>query len=176
MKNFVHLIFALLSVPLFAQEAQTNSVSLKHIMGQHAIDAGYNFTKHGSGPAISYIYYKTNKDVFDMGLNSEIGKIGLTKFTNYGARLVYNRTLGNAEEVVFLNFGGGLKTGVESYTNEYLKIDESVFYYGGLVNCTIEILFSKRLGVVLKADQNYILNSKLGELNWQLGGTIRYTF
>ena len=158
-----YLIFIVLYFPITIMYAQ----DLRHVPGINLVGASLGIAPCTEGSThileLNYSKYLRNNLVLNIGGQYETGDVQTTKVKNYLFAGGIDYTAFQARNFLYFNVGLSVLAGGETLTS-YNSEKKNSFVSGTAGNVNIETYFTNRIVLQIKAEQNYLPGSKLG--NW----------
>lgn len=127
MKNY---FFGLLMLLAVCSAAQTGPVymKVKHTKGIYGVDARYLLSKEGKGAYVGYTRFFANEFFFEIGGETEFGKVGYTDYKNLLVSGKIDRSIFNIKKIVYLNGFISGRIGMEVVSLDPKINDEQGYY------------------------------------------------
>ena len=172
-KYFLPTLFLAFGFLVAKGQEEKITLKLRHIKGSRGIGMGAGITKFSTYYELSYYYFLQDKYVIKPSLSFEIGKIGLTKYSEYSLVLGMDRCFIKYRDFVFLNGGLSSVIQLQNTHNDVLPQVNSYFPLGIALEANLEIFVLRKVAIFSSLSEIYSPHDKFGSFRYMLGGGLK---
>ena len=170
-KLTIVLLLLLVSISSFSQRFR-----VRHSTGAFAGDINFGFTEHGLIGEIGFTDFLSPEIQHSGYLNYETGKVGTTDYSTISLSYLRQVSLFDINESIYFNLYGGASLGLEVIQNEFLDQKKDNFSPSVTGGLEIESYITNRIAALIKVQEQYKINSELGEWSYRIQVGCRYFF
>jgi hypothetical protein len=158
----------LITFSVFGLGMMAHAQGLRHVQGINLIGASYGIAPGSGGTTnffgIGYSKYLRKNWILNITGLYETGNIETTDVKNYLVNAGVDYTLFKTGNFLYFNAGLSVLAGGETIGNSENPQKKNSFVCGPSGNLNFEVYLTDRFVMQVKAEQNYLPGSKLG--NW----------